>query len=135
MRATPGSVGELADELGVGVDAQEVPRDRSGSRGQTRRGGGGVGVGEACGRQCGLELVGVAGADLGAGRGEQVGLGAVGDDAAVPDDDEVVGDDFDLVEQVGGQQHGGAAVGVPAQQVAHPADAGGVQARWRARRG
>ena len=70
----------------------------------------------------------VAGLDEGAGGGEQVGLGALGDDAAVADDDEVVGDDLDLVEQVGGQQDGAAAVGVAAQEVAHPADAGGVEA-------
>ena len=50
-----------------------------------------------------------------------------GDDAPVADDDEVVGDDLDLVQQVRGQQDGGAAVGVAAEQVAHPADAGRVQ--------
>ncbi len=69
----------------------------------------------------------VGGPDQGAGRGEQLGLGALGDDAAVADDDEVVGDDLDLVEQVRGEQHGGAAVGVVAQQVPHPPDAGRVE--------
>ena len=67
----------------------------------------------------------VAGPDEGAGAGEQLRLGAVRDDPAVADHDEVVGDDLDLVEQVRGEQHGAAAVGVLAQQVAHPADAAG----------
>ena len=89
--------------------------------------GGGVGVGEAGGVRAPGELVGVAGADLGAGSRRAGRSWSLGDDAAVADDDQVVGDDFDLVQQVGGQQHGGAAVGVAAQQVAHPADAGGVQ--------
>jgi hypothetical protein len=43
------------------------------------------------------------------------------------DHHEVVSDDLDLVEQVGGEQDGAAAVGVVAQQVAHPADAGRVE--------
>jgi hypothetical protein len=49
----------------------------------------------------------------------------------VPDDHQVVGDHLDLVQQVRGQQDGCAAVGVAAQQVAHPADAGRVQAVGR----
>ena len=65
---------------------------------------------------------------MGAGAGQEVGLGAGRDDAAVADDDEVVGDDLDLVQQVRGQQHGGATVGVAAQQVSHPPDAGRVEA-------
>ena len=49
----------------------------------------------------------------------------------VADDDEVVGDDLDLVQQVRGQQDGAAAVGVVAEQVAHPPDAGRVEAVGR----
>ena len=73
----------------------------------------------------------VAGADERAGGGEQLGLGALGDDPAVADHDQVVGDDLDLVQQVRGEQHGAAVVGVPAEQVAHPADAGRVEAVGR----
>ena len=62
---------------------------------------------------------------------QQLGLGALGDDPALADHDEVVGDDLDLVQQVRGEQHGAAAVGVPAEQVAHPADAGRVEAVGR----
>ena len=39
--------------------------------------------------------------------------------------------DLDLAQQVRGQQHGAAAVGEVAQQVAHPADALGVEAVGR----
>ena len=59
-----------------------------------------------------------------AGAGEQLVLGALGDDLAVADDDDLVGDALDLVEQVRAEQHRAALVGVAAQQVAHPADAG-----------
>jgi hypothetical protein len=62
---------------------------------------------------------------VGPGRGEQLGLGALGDDPPFPDHDEVVGDDLDLVQEVRRQQHGGAPVGVAAQQVTHAADSGG----------
>ena len=58
---------------------------------------------------------------------QQLGLGALGDDAAVADEHEVVGDDLDLVQQVRGQQDGPALVGVRPEQVAHPADAGRVE--------
>ena len=63
----------------------------------------------------------------GAGGRQQLGLGALGDDPALADHDEVVGDDLDLVQQVRGEQHGAAPVGVAAEQVAHPADAGRVE--------
>ena len=62
---------------------------------------------------------------------QQLGLGALGDDPAVADHDQVVGDDLDLVQQVRGEQHGAALVGVAAEQVAHPADAGRVEAVGR----
>ena len=73
----------------------------------------------------------VGGPDVGARGLEQLVLGALGHDAALADHDDVVGDDLDLVEQVAGEQHGAALVGVPAEQVAHPADAGGVEAVGR----
>ena len=60
-------------------------------------------------------------------RAEELGLGAVGDDPPLADHDDVVGDDLDLVEQVRGEQHRAAVVGIAAQQVAHPADAGRVE--------
>ncbi len=70
----------------------------------------------------------VGGPDVGPGGLEQLVLGALGHDAALADHDQVVGDDLDLVEEVAGEQHGAALVGVPAEQVAHPADAGRVEA-------
>ena len=95
--------------LGVGVDAE---------RGRLA----GAPVSSAVVREASAvralrQPLGMPGGDLRAGGGQQVGLGAGGDDAAVADDDQVVGDDLDLVQQVRGQQHGGAAVGVAAQQV------------------
>ena len=59
---------------------------------------------------------------------EQRLLGALSDDAAVPDQHHLVGDQLDLVEQVAGEQDGAAAVGVPLEQATHPADAGRVEA-------
>ena len=69
----------------------------------------------------------VRGADEGAGGAEEIGLRPLGDDAPAADHHEVVGDHLDLVQQVRGEQHGGPGVGVAAQQVTHPADAGGVE--------
>ena len=69
----------------------------------------------------------VRGADDGPGRLQQVGLGALADDPPLPDHHDVVGDDLDLGQQVGGQQDGAPVVGVVAEQVAHPADAGRVE--------
>ena len=60
--------------------------------------------------------------------GEQRLLVALGDDPAAADEDHLVGDQLDLVEQVAGEQHGAAAVGVPLEQAAHPPDAGRVEA-------
>src|SRR6476469_9255861 len=77
------------------------------------------------------ERVVVGGAGERAGAGEQLVLGALGDDLAVPDDDDLVGDALDLVEQVRGQQHRAALVGVAAEQVAHPTDTGRVEAVGR----
>ena len=65
------------------------------------------------------------------GRGEQVGLGALRDDAAVADDHEVVGDHLDLVQQVRGEQHRAAPVREVPEQPAHPSDAGRVEAVGR----
>ena len=62
---------------------------------------------------------------------QQLVLGALGDDLAAADHDQLVGDHLDLVQQVGGQQHGAAAVGEVAQQAAHPVDAGRVEAVGR----
>ena len=84
-----------------------------------------------CGGERGHERVVVGGAGERAGAGEQLVLGALGDDLAVADDDDLVGDALDLVEQVRAEQHGAALVGVAAQQVAHPADAGRVEAVGR----
>jgi hypothetical protein len=64
---------------------------------------------------------------VGPSAGKELGLGTGGNDAAVADDDDVVRNHLDLVEEVGGQQHGGSPVGVTAEQVAHPPDASGVQ--------
>ena len=66
---------------------------------------------------------------------EQLGLGALGDDPAVADHDQVVGDDLDLVQQVRGEQHGAAAVGV--RRAAGRASSGcrPGRGRWPARRG
>ena len=54
-------------------------------------------------------------------------LGALADDPAVADHHDVIGDDLDLVQQVRGQQDGSSLVGVVAEQVPHPADAGRVE--------
>ena len=120
---------EPPDLIGVGVDSQSPgwttalwgPPPR-----MDRDVGAGLDVGEAGVGEGGSELFGVSGPDVRSRGGQQLGLGAGGDDPAVADDDEVVGDDFDLVEQVGGQQHSGAAVRVATEQVAHPSDAGRV---------
>ena len=69
--------------------------------------------------------------DVGAAGAEQLLLGALGDDAALPDEDQVVGDPFDLVQEVGGEQDGAAGGGVVAEQAAHPVDAGRVEAVGR----
>ena len=107
-----GLVGHVTDSFGVGIRAQGpvagVDHDTSARQG-------------VC------QPLGVSATDVGAGGGQQLGLGALCDDPAVADDDEVVGDDLDLVEEVRGQQHGGAPVCVVAEQVAHPANAGGVE--------
>ena len=62
---------------------------------------------------------------------QQLVLGAAGHDLAAADQDHLVGDLLDLVEQVAGQQHGAAAVGVALEQATHPADAGRVEAVGR----
>ena len=97
--------------IGVGTD-RAVTRERAGDPGLLE------GVREVARRR---------GAGEGAGGCEQLLLCAGGDDLAVADDDEVIGDDLDLVQEVRGQQHGSALVGVAPQQVAHPADPGRVE--------
>ena len=71
------------------------------------------------------------GADVGARGLQELRLAALRDDPAVADHDEVVGDHLDLVQQVRREQHGAALVGVVAEQVAHPADAGRVESVGR----
>jgi hypothetical protein len=87
----------------------------------------GHGRGDAGRGQCPLQGLDVGGTDDGAGGGEELCLRALGDDPALPDHHDVVGDDLDLGQQVGGEQHGPPVVGVVAEQVAHPADAGRVE--------
>ena len=70
-----------------------------------------------------------------AGGREQLGLGALRDDAAVADHDEVVGDDLDLVQQVRGQQHRAAAVGVARGAGRASSGCRPGRGRWPARRG
>ena len=53
---------------------------------------------------------------------------AMGDDPAVADDDDVVGDPLDLIEQVRAWSRTAAPVRVAAKQVTHPADTGRVGA-------
>ncbi len=45
----------------------------------------------------------------------------------LPIDHDVVGDDLDLVQEMGGEQDGAALVGEAAEQVTHPSDPGRVQ--------
>ena len=104
-----------AHVAGFGVDAQAEPSPATWCREP------GLRPGRAA------RSVGVLGADEGAGGGEQLVLAALATIRPLADDDQVVGDDLDLVQQVRGQQHGAAAVGEAAQQVAHPADAGRVE--------
>ena len=59
---------------------------------------------------------------------EQLLAAPLGDDAAEVDDHEPVGEELDLVQEVRGEQHRPAAVGEVAQQLAHPADPGRVEA-------
>ena len=66
--------------------------------------------------------------DVGAAGLEQLLLRALRDDPAPADEDQVVGDLLDLVQQVGGEQHGAALRGVLLEQPAHPVDARRVEA-------
>ena len=68
------------------------------------------------------------GPDVGTVGLEQLLLGALGDDPATADQDQLVRDLLHLVQQVGRQQDGAAARGVPGQQAPHPVDARGVEA-------
>jgi hypothetical protein len=76
----------LPDEDGIGVGVQGAVSARV--DGQSPRGDGL------------LECAEVFGAHHGARGVQQVGLGALGDDPAVADHHDVIGDDLDLVEQV-----------------------------------
>ncbi len=75
-----------------------------------------------------LQRGGVRRLHVGAGRLQQLGAGALRDDLAAADHDQLVGDHLDLVEQVGGEQHGATVGGELAQHPAHPVDAGRVEA-------
>jgi hypothetical protein len=59
-----------------------------------------LGVADAGDRERCTEQGDLRGPDHGPRRGEQLELGALRDDPAVADDDEVIGDDRDLVKQV-----------------------------------
>ena len=85
--------------------------------------------GAAAGRAC------RAARDDGARRLQELGLRALGDDPAVADHHDVVGDDLDLAEEVRGQQHRSSAG--PRSRGAGPASSGcrPGRARWPARRG
>ena len=82
---------------------------------------------DAGGDEAVVERLGVARTDQRPGRREQLGLAALGDDLAVADHDEVVGDHLDLAQQVRGEQHRAGAVGEVAQQLAHPEDPLGIE--------
>ena len=90
------------------------------------RGGGQAGVGERL-----VQGDRVEPAHDHAGRGEQLGHAALGDDLSAADDDELVGHRLDLAQQVRGEQDGARAVGEVAQQPAHPRDALGIEAVGR----
>jgi hypothetical protein len=102
----PGLVRDAADRLGIGLDAQGAAAG-AGAGGREGNSGGGQRRGE---------LIGLQRPDVSACGRQQVVLGALGDDAAVADDDQVVRDDLDLVQQVRGQQDGCAEVGAGPQQ-------------------
>ena len=82
---------------------------------------------ERCGRECGAEREVVLGIDERAAAGEQLRGRAFGDDAAEVDDHDAVGERLHLAQKVGRQEHGAAAVGKVAQELAHPAHAGWVK--------
>src|SRR5690606_7081326 len=90
----PGLQRDPAHGGGVGVGAQGAVR---------RRGRVDAGSGEGA-----LQGGGVVGARQRPGGGEELLLAALGDDASLADHHDVVGDHLDLVQQVGGQQHGAA---------------------------
>ena len=108
--------GEPSDDGRVGLDDEEAVERLDGQPG--------IGQGELEGRV-------VDGDDPGAAGGEQLPLRPLGDDPPTADHDELVGDDLDLAEQVGREEHRAALVGEMAQQAAHPVDALGVEAVGR----
>jgi hypothetical protein len=73
--------------------------------------------------QRGVEAGEVGRLDEGAGLREQLGTRALRLDPPAADDHHAVGDRLDLGQQVRREQHGAAAVGEAAQQLAHPAHA------------
>ena len=121
VRATPAVERDLADARRVGVGAQRRRRPRGG--------------GDAGGRERRGERAGVALRTTVPAACQQVGLGALRDDPAVADHDEVVGDDLDLVQQVRGQQHGAALVGVRPGAGRASSGCPPGRGRWPARRG
>ena len=120
-------VGE--DDRALGGDRAHLDgRSLDAETGAGRRDGEALGL-ERLGEQLVVERGDERGLVLG-GR-QQLVLGAAGHDLAAADEDHLVGDLLDLVEQVAGQQHGAAAVGVALEQTTHPADAGRVEAVGR----
>jgi hypothetical protein len=97
-----GLVGDVSDQFRVGLDPQRPAGSEVGALVDCGWDAG-LGVMDAGDGEGGGQLVGVSGADVGSGAGEELSLGAVGDDAAVSDDDEIICDDLDLVEQVRGE--------------------------------
>ncbi len=57
--------------------------------------------------------------------------GALGDELTGGDDDQVVGEEFHLGEQMAGDQDGASLGGEGLEEIAHPADALGVQSVGR----
>src|SRR5579875_327892 len=144
MDLVAGALGELEEEplqAAGPAGAELTQRDARGERDVADLLGGCVGhqravVGgrdldrEAAQRAAQRVIVGGAHAGHGLLADELVAR-ALGDDRAVGDDHEPVGDRLDLVEQVGGEQHGAPTAGEVTQQSAHPAHPLGIQAVGR----
>ena len=121
------SAGAEVDEGDAAVAARRAPTAR-GSASTTKPPPSASRASRPGRREGAAERLAVVGADQRAGAGEQLVARALGDDPAVADDHQPVGDRVDLVQQVRGEQHGAAAVGEVAQQAAHPAHPLGVEA-------
>ena len=104
----------VSDDLGLGLDQSPV------AVGGVHRQAGVV--------KRGVERGEVVCLDDGPRLGQQLGAGALRLDPSAADDHHPVGDGLDLGQQVGGEQHGAAAVGEVAQQAPHPAHAFRIEA-------